>query len=333
MPRALPPPSDHMPRALAIVARKNDVDEALIEQIRAHKLHADTAEALQRRINTLSDIKLARAKTLAAAVRRTEDDLATAVIGEQFAALLDSVKRVTTSYEVGATPAPADVKLIMAHSVEARAKFMAWQSALKTKKKEASRFKDRIDEVREALSKLLLRGTEKPEDTAQTTIPGIDAEPPEPQGWANETTKRVIIETFAHEVKRADHEAKRAADTGDDVGEKVARARAAERQALIDELKMAGFTAEPSTGDDEITTLELDFELATDVEIDGDEDGEDADDSDDAPPKAASAEPEPEPEDPTKHPALAGAISETKAKRAAKKANAKPKGSGRGGKK
>jgi hypothetical protein len=236
MPRALPPSSDHAPRSLALVARKNDVDDALIEQIRAHKLHADTAEALQRRINSLLDLKAARAKTLAAAVRRTEDDLATAVIGEQFAALLDSVKRVTTSYEVGATPAPADVKLIMAHSVEARAKFMAWQLALKTKKKEASRFKDRIDEVREALSKLLLRGTEKQEDP-QTTIPGIDTEPPEPQGWANETTKRVIIETFAHEVKRADHEAKRAAGAGDDVAERVARARAAERQALIDELK------------------------------------------------------------------------------------------------
>ena len=117
------------------------------------------------------------------AVRRTEDDLATAVIGDEFAQLVDAVRRVTTSYEVGATPAPADVKLIMAHSTGARAKFMAWQSALKTKKKEASRFKDRIDEVREALSKLLLRGTEKPEDTAQTTIPGIDTEPPEPQGW------------------------------------------------------------------------------------------------------------------------------------------------------
>lgn len=332
MPRALPPPSDHMPRALAIVARKSDVDEALAEQIRAHKLHADTAEALQRRINTLIDIKAARAKTLAAAVRRTEDDLATAVIGDEFAQLVDAVRRVTTSYEVGATPAPADVKLIMAHSTGARAKFMAWQSALKTKKKEASRFKDRIDEVREALSKLLLRGTEKPEDTAQTTIPGIDAEPPEPQGWANETTKRVIIETFAHEVKRADHEAKRAADTGDDVGEKVARARAAERQALLDELKMAGFTAEPSTGDDAITILELDFDLATDEELDvGDEDGDGEDeDGDDAPPEAGTAEPEPE--DPTKHPALAGAISETRAKRAAKK-DAKPKGSGRGGKK
>lgn len=331
MPRALPPSSDHAPRSLALVARKNDVDDALIEQIRAHKLHADTAEALQRRINSLLDLKAARAKTLAAAVRRTEDDLATAVIGEQFAALLDSVKRVTTSYEVGATPAPADVKLIMAHSVEARAKFMAWQLALKTKKKEASRFKDRIDEVREALSKLLLRGTEKQEDP-QTTIPGIDTEPPEPQGWANETTKRVIIETFAHEVKRADHEAKRAAGAGDDVAERVARARAAERQALIDELKLAGFTAEPST-DDEITVMELDFELADESVVEVGDDEQDEDDGDEEVAGTPEASVEPEPEDPTKHPALAGAISATAQKRAAKKADAKPKGRGRGGKK
>ena len=336
MPRALPPASDHAPRALAIVARKVDVDEALAEQIRAHKLHADTAEALQRRINTLIDIKARRAKTLAAAVRRTEDDLATAVIGDQFAQLVDAVKRVTTSYEVGATPAPADVKLIMAHSVESRAKFMAWQSALKTKKKEASRFKDRIEEVREALSKLLLRGTEKPEDTAQTTIPGIDAEPPEPQGWANETTKRVIIETFAHEVKRADHEAQRAASTGDDVAERVARARAAERQNLIEELRLAGFTAEPSTGDDDITVMELDFDLATDEEVAVDDEDDEPEESEECPTDAdadVAPEPEPEPEDPTKHPALAGAISATKAKRAEKKADAKPKGRGRGGKK
>ena len=173
-------------------------------------------------------------------------------------------------------------------------------------------------------------------EPAQQTIPGVDAEPVEPEGWANKTVKRVIIETFAHEVKRADHEAQRAASTGDDVAERVARARAAERQNLIEELRLAGFTAEPSTGDDDITVMELDFDLATDEEVAVDDEDDEPEESEECPTDAdadVAPEPEPEPEDPTKHPALAGAISTTKAKRAERKADAKPKGRGRGGKK
>jgi len=314
------------------VAQPDAVEDALLEAIRAHELHATTAAALQRRINALEELKAKRSKANGAAVRRTEDELATAVIGDQFVQHEEAVRRVTTSYEVGATPAPADVKLIMSHSTEARARFMAWQNAIKAKKKDASRFKDRIDEVRGALATLLLKGATDKEPAAQQTIPGVDVDPPEPQGWADKTTRRVIIETFAHEVKRADHDAKQAATAGDDAAEKVAKARAADRQRLLDELAAAGFTAEPVSGDDEITALELDFELADEPEVETgeDDDAEDVDQADDGTPAAAA---DPPPEDPTKHPALAGAISKTKAKRAAKKAKAGGAPKGRGGKK
>lgn len=329
--KAIPQHSSDRPvHALAIVAQPDAATDALAEMIRAHELHASTAAALQRRINALEELKAKRSKTNGAAVRRTEDELATAVVGDQFVQHADAVKRVTTSYEVGATPSPADVKIIMAHSIEARTRFLAWQAAIKAKKQDARRFNDRIAEVRDVLSKLLLKGAESKVEPAQQTIPGVEADAPEPEGWATKTVKRVIVETFAHEVKRADHEARQAATAGDDVAERIARTRAAERQRFLDELAAAGFTAEPESPD-EITSLELDFELADEAVIEIGDEEEDADDGEDEPP-AAGASPEPEPEDPTKHPALAGAISATKAKRAAKKTKAggKPKGRGRG---
>lgn len=332
-PKALPPPGETQIRTLALVAQPGAVQDALYEAIRAHELHASTAAALQRRINALDELKAKRSKANGAAVRRTEDELATAVVGDQFVQLADAVKRVTTSYDVGATPGPADVKLIMAHSMESRTRFLAWQDALKAKKKDASRFKDRIDEVRGALATLLLKGAADKEPVAQQTIPGVDVDPPEPQGWADKTTKRVIIETFAHEVKRADHDAKQAADAGDAAAEKIARARAADRQRLLDDLAAAGFTAEPVSADDEVTALELDFELADEPDV---VDGDDSDDED-VEPEAELADAqdvaEPEPEDPTTHPALQGAIAATKAKRAGKQTKSSGPKRGRGGKK
>ena len=325
--------------AIALVARPDDVDHALVDMLRAHKMFEMTTRSLLGRKNSLKPLKKRRNKELGLAETRAAESLGAQVTGEDLVKFNEAARRVIEAIDAGTMPARADVTFMIGHNAEVVKRFRAQAAAEAAKKAEAKRLQDRIDELQLALEKLIERGAGKrQEPSPQQPLPGIDAVDPDPEDWMDKATKSTVITTVAYEVKKAERDVSAATAAGDAAAALAAKRRAEEHANLLRELRAAGITGEPEESQDDEDTLTLDFELADEPELDegSDDEGEDADDVEPDTTGADVHPADPEPEDPTKHPALAGAIASTKAKRAAKKQqNTSKAGSkrGRGGKK
>ena len=316
--------------AIALVARPDDVDHALVDMLRAHKMFEMTTRSLLGRKNALKLLKKRRSKELGLVETRAAESLGAQVTGEDLVKFNEAARRVIEAIDAGTMPARADVTFMISHNAEVVKRFRAQAAAEAAKKAEAKRLQDRIDELQLALEKLIERGAGKrQEPSPQQPLPGIDAVDPDPEDWMDKATKSTVITTVAYEVRRAEKDITTATEAGDNAALLAARRRAEDHANLLRELRAAGITGEPEESQDD-DTLDLDFELADETVSEGSDDEDEGDD--DSEPDTTSAAPhpaDPEPQDPTTHPALAGAIAATKAKRAAEK-QTKSAGSKRG---
>lgn len=316
-------------QAIALVARPEAIDHALVESIRASRMFELTLRSLLSRKQSLQALKKRRSKELGLVETRAAESLGAQVTGEDLVKFNEAARRVVEAIDNNTVPARADVAIMIGHNAEIVKRFRAQAAAEAAKKAEAKRLQGRIEELQLALEKLIERGTGRQEPTPQQALPGIDAVDPDPEDWMDKATKSTVITTVAYEVRRAEKDITTATEAGDNAALLAARRRAEDHANLLRELRAAGITGEPEESQDD-DTLDLDFELADEAVSEGSDDEDEGDD--DSEPDTTSAAPhpaDPEPQDPTTHPALAGAIAATKAKRAAEK-QTKSAGSKRG---
>lgn len=325
-PDHLPPAPAPEVRSLALVVSRDATDAALGEALWANRNFNLTATALQRRLDRLGQYKGERGKVFGARARNAVKALKEHTTGGPYQRYLVACSQIRDAMTAGGPLPAAVVDCVLDFGKSSSRLYIAAEDAANEKKAEMRRLTDKIDTVQAALKKHLRQGPgghDVDEESAQTTLPGVEQPAAEP--WMDAQTRQVTFDTLHSEIRVIDRDLTAATAANDTARAKKAEAAKQTYVDLIESLKAAQLL-DGLTPDDEDEFVE------TVTEHEGEPDIELAHDEDPLPARAGPVEgpgftlqpdgPAAGLEDPTKHPALQPAIAGAASKRAAKKAKA-----------
>ena len=298
-----PPPTPAPLNVVGILSDRSQVDDALLAAFYAQRNFSLTSTALQRRADRLHMFRDGRAKVLGAEVKRTAKEYDVHQKGEPWTSYQVAADEVRRALDDGLPIPPAALSEALAFAPVSIRLYDGHKAAVKAKKDELDGLSSKISAVESALANLLRRGigARADKEQPQTTLPGIAEDQPAATPWMDQGARQTVYDTLIKEMRIVEVDIARAANSAD----RSAQVRAEQDKRQLDEL--LGSLA--ATGLlDGLTPDETDESMVLEDEAD-----------DTAPEVDFTADADPELEDPTKHPALAGAIEKTAETRAAKK--------------
>lgn len=288
---------------VGILSDKSQVDDALLAAFYAQRNFSLTSTALQRRADRLHMFKDGRAKVLGAEVKRTAKEYDAHQKGEPWTSYQVAADEVRRALDGGLPIPPAALNEALAFAPVSIRLYDAHKAAVKAKKDELDGLSAKILAVESALANLLRRGIGARSDKSepQTSLPGIAEDQPQAASWMDQGAKQTVYDTLVKEMRIVEVDIAKAANSAD----RGAQVRAEQDKRQLDEL-LGSLAASGLL--DGLTPDETDESMVLE------------DEADETPPDVEFTEADDaELEDPTKHPALAGAIEKTAEKRAAKK--------------